>query len=56
MKDGKDYLINEETALVVNLSGSFALKISYSIAYNNKPPEGFKTTDRLFKTSLLFTF
>jgi putative salt-induced outer membrane protein len=56
LKQGRDYLINEETALITNLMGNFALKISYSIAYDNQPPPGFKTTDRLFKTSILYTF
>jgi len=53
---GKKYLMNEESALTSHLIGHLALKISYSIAYDNEPPPGFKTTDRLFKTSFLYTF
>ena len=56
LKYGKDYLMNEESAVTTNLAGHLALKVSYSIAYNNQPPPGFKTTDRLFKTALLYTF
>ena len=56
LKNAKDYLMNEESAVTTQIVGHLALKISYSIAYNNQPPPGFKTTDGLFKTSLLFTF
>jgi hypothetical protein len=42
--------------LVSNLAGGLALKMSYAVAYDNLPPPGFFKTDRLFKTTLLYTF
>ena len=56
LDQGKDYLIMAETALITNLVGNLALKASFEIAYDNLPPTGFKTTDRIYKTSILLIF
>jgi putative salt-induced outer membrane protein YdiY len=56
LKESKDYIVNEETALVTNLMGSLAFKVSYSVSDDNLPPPTFFKTDRLFKTALLWTF
>lgn len=56
LKKKKDYLINEETALITNLVGSLALKVSFTVAYDNLPPPGHEKSDRTFKTALLYTF
>lgn len=56
LKQGKDYLLKEETAFVTNIMGNLAFKVSYAIAYDNLPPPTFTKTDRLFKTALLYTF
>lgn len=56
LKEGDDYLINEESAFITNLMGNLAFKISYAVLYDNQPPEGFGKYDRLFKTALLYTF
>jgi putative salt-induced outer membrane protein len=56
LKNSKDYIINEESALITNLMGNFAFKISYTISYDNLPTERFDKMDRIFKSSLLYTF
>jgi len=56
LKEGDDFLINEESAFITNLMGNLAFKISYAIFYDNQPPDGFGKYDRLFKTALLYTF
>ncbi len=56
LKQGDDFLFNEESALITNLMGGFALKVSYAVFHDHDPPAGFKKTDALFKTALLFTF
>ena len=56
LKETEDYMINEESALITNLFGQFALKVSFSVTFDHLPPEGFKKSDRLFKTALLYTF
>jgi putative salt-induced outer membrane protein len=56
LKEGDDYLINEESAFITNLMGNLAFKISYAVFYDNEPPAGFGKYDRLFKTALLYTF
>ncbi|HEY5649691.1 MAG TPA: DUF481 domain-containing protein [Nitrospiria bacterium] len=56
LKDGEDYLIKEETAIITNLLGKFALKASFQVTFDNKPPTDFEKSDRVFRTSLLYTF
>ena len=56
LDQGKDYLIMAETAVITNLVGNLALKASFEIAYDNLPPTGFKTADRIYKTSILLNF
>ena len=54
--DKMDYLIVEETALITNLSGNLALKVSLNVTYDHIPLPGFEKSDRVFKTALLYTF
>ena len=56
LENGQDYLINEETAVITNLVGSLALKVSFTVAYDNLPPPDHEKSDRTFKTALLYTF
>jgi putative salt-induced outer membrane protein len=56
LKESEDYLFSEESAFITNLMGNLAFKVSYTIKYDNLPPPTFLKTDRLFKTSLLYTF
>lgn len=56
LKGGEGFLFKEESSLIANLMGNFALKVSYAVMYDSEPPVGFFKTDRLFKTSLLYTF
>ena len=56
LKERRDYLIREESSLTTHLVASFALRLSFAITYDNFPPLNFEKTDRLFLTSLLYTF
>ncbi len=56
LSDSEDYIINEETAVIANLMGQFALQTSFAVAFDHLPPPGFEKTDRVFKTALLYTF
>lgn len=56
LNDSKDYVINEETALITNLAGNLALKVSFAVAFDNLPPPGFQKSDRVVKTAFLYTF
>lgn len=56
LRETKDYLLNEETALITNLMGNLALKVSFTVAFDNLPPPDFQKSDRVFKTAFLYTF
>jgi putative salt-induced outer membrane protein len=56
LKGGEGFLFREESALIANIMGAFALKVSYAVFYDSDPQPGFFKTDQLFKTSLLYTF
>jgi putative salt-induced outer membrane protein len=56
LSDSEDYIINEESALITNLFGKFALKTSFAVTFDHQPTEGFEKSDRVFKTALLYTF
>lgn len=56
LKETEDYIINEESVLITNLTGNFALKTSFAVTFDHQPPTGFGKSDRLFKTALLYTF
>jgi len=53
---GQDYLINEETAVITNVVGSWAMKVSFTVNYDNEPPPDHEKSDRTFKAALLYTF
>jgi putative salt-induced outer membrane protein len=56
-EDIDTYFINSETALEVKVNGYVSLGVSYSIAYQNKPPfPGIERTDQTFFTSLIIDF
>ncbi len=49
--------LNSETALVTAITDTLALKISYSIFYNNDPrPSDLDDTDTILATSLVITY
>lgn len=56
LKGGVGFLAKEESSFIANLMGDFAWKISYAVMYDSDPQPGFLKYDRLFKTSLLYTF
>ncbi|HEY5218737.1 MAG TPA: DUF481 domain-containing protein [Gemmatimonadaceae bacterium] len=47
---------NSETTVVAPVSTHVAIKIYYTIRYENRPPIGFGTTDRLLTMGLQFEF
>ena len=46
------YRVNTESALVAPLSGHLAIKVSYAIRYDSRPPVKFGTTDRVLTTGV----
>ena len=56
LEDGADRRINSETSLVAPLSARFAVKVGYTIRYDNLPEPGFEKTDRVLSTGLQATF
>ena len=56
LDDADDFILNEETALITNLFGRLALKLSFAVAYDNLPPPDFQRIDRTLKSSFLLTF
>jgi putative salt-induced outer membrane protein YdiY len=56
LKGGVGFLAKEESSFITNLMGDFAWKVSYAVLYDSDPPAGFTRYDRVFKTSLLYTF
>lgn len=57
LEDSATWKFNSITALITALTDILALKISYSVLYNNDPrPSGLEKTDTLFTTSLVFSF
>ena len=56
-KDSSMRKLNSETALVTAITDILALKISYSIFYNNDPrPSDLDDTDTILATSLVITY
>jgi putative salt-induced outer membrane protein len=56
-KDSSMRKLNSETALVTAITDIMALKISYSILYNNDPrPSDLDDTDTILATSLVITY
>lgn len=44
------------SALTVNLAGSFALSVSYTVSHNSSVLPGFKNTDTITAVSLVYSF
>lgn len=56
-KQEKTQKLKSDTALITAINKMMALKISYSVRYNNNPiPSTLENTDSIFATSLVFTF
>ena len=55
LKVSDDLRINSETALVAPLSSRLAIKLGYTIRFDNLPEPGFRKTDRLFTTGIQVT-
>ncbi len=56
LEAAKDVRINAETALVAPISQAIALKLSYTIHFDNLPEPGFKKTDRTLSSGIQVTF
>jgi len=56
-EDTDRYFINSETAFEVKVNGAVSLGVSYTIAYQHKPPSpDIEHTDTVFMTSLIVDF
>lgn len=56
LETGKDFRINSETSLVAPISTAIALKVSYTIHFDNLPEPGFRKTDRILATGVQVTY
>jgi putative salt-induced outer membrane protein len=57
LKDSQTRKLNSESALITAITDIMALKISYSVLYNNDPqPDDLKKTDTIFATSVVIGF
>ncbi len=52
-KESRDYYAKSKTYMNVQINENLSLGISYTIKYQNLPPEGYGKFDRLFLTSLI---
>jgi putative salt-induced outer membrane protein len=52
LKDGDDYRLNSETALIAPLSSKIGLRVSYVIRFDHLPEPTFKKTDRILTTGV----
>lgn len=56
LETAADRRINAETSLVAPLSERFAVKVAYTIRFDNLPEPGFVKTDRILSSGLQVTF
>ena len=55
--EGSSWMLNSETALISNITDIWALKVSYSVFYNNDPrPSDLDKTDTILATSLVVSY
>lgn len=55
-KTPNDWRVNTESSLVAPISERIGLKVGYAVRYDNQPEPTFRTTDRLFVTSIQLTY
>lgn len=56
LKTSKDFRVNSESALVAPISRTIALKLAYTIRFDNLPEPGFKKTDRVLSSGIQVTY
>lgn len=57
LSDNHTWKLNSESALITSITDILALKISYSVLYNNNPrPADLEKTDTIFATSMVIGF
>jgi putative salt-induced outer membrane protein YdiY len=57
LKESDTWKLISETALITSLTDILALKIAYTVFYNNDPrPSALKKTDTIFATSMVISF
>lgn len=57
LEEGDTWKMVSDTALIATLTDILALKISYSVLYNNNPrPSDLEDTDTIFATSLVISY
>lgn len=56
LQNGPDWRLNSESALVAPVSSSIAIKVAFSVRYQNLPDPGFLPADRLFSTGIQVTY
>lgn len=56
LKTSKDFRVNSESSLVAPISQAIALKLAYTIHFDNLPEPGFKKTDRVLSSGIQVTY
>ncbi|HEU4762735.1 MAG TPA: DUF481 domain-containing protein [Gemmatimonadales bacterium] len=56
LETSKDFRLNTETSLVAPISTAIALKLSYTIHFDNLPEPGFAKTDRILSSGVQVTY
>jgi len=51
-----DQRVNSETALAAPISKQIAVKVAYTVRYDNQPESGFQDTDRILTTGVQIAF
>lgn len=56
LDDTDDVRVNSETSLTAPISSRFAVKLTYTIKFDNVPQPGFEKTDRIFSAGIQVVF
>jgi putative salt-induced outer membrane protein len=56
LETSEDFRLNTETSLVAPISRAIALKLSYTIHFDNLPEPGFEKTDRILSSGIQVTY
>jgi putative salt-induced outer membrane protein len=56
LETSKDFRLDTETSLVAPISRALALKLSYTIHFDNLPEPGFAKTDRILSSGIQVTY
>lgn len=56
LEESGEYRLNSQSSVVAPLSAHVSIKLGYLMQYNSRPPDAFRTTDRLFTSGIQIAF